>query len=246
MKLSVVIPVFNEKENILACYDELVKCFEAKLPEKKYDYEIIFSNDGSKDGCIELLEKYVEDKSLEHGKVIIHNEKVNSGKGKAVRLGVLDSSGDIIVYTDCDLAYGVDIIVEMLEKIQSGNADILLGSRAISQDGYSGYGFMRKLASKTYLKLLSFFAGFKHSDSQTGLKMFKGERGRKAFALCEVNGWAFDLEFLMISEKMGAVIEEYPVRIINHKKSKIKLVSDSLKMLRDVRMIKRRVKKLNV
>ena len=119
----------------------------------------------------------------------------------------------------------------------------MIGSRAIDPDGYKGYTFIRRLASKAYLKVLTVYAGFSHSDSQCGIKMFRGEAAKKIFSYCEIDKWAFDFEALLIAKKLGMKVDEHPVHIINHRDSKIHLISDSIRMMGDIRRIKKRVKK---
>ena len=246
MLFSVIIPMYNEKANAVNCAVDLTTKLESAAEALSFEYEIIFSDDGSRDGCGDLVRKWTDEANLNHGKVIVYTAEKNSGKGMAVRLGVMQSSGDYVLFTDCDRAYGCDVIVEMLSEIMSNGSDIVIGSRAIGKDGYNGYTFMRKLASKTYMKALSVVAGFKHSDSQCGIKMFKGDVARRIFPLCQVCGWAFDLEVLMIADKMGCTVSEFPVTVINHGESKVSLLRDSVKMLEDVRKIKKRVKTLKL
>lgn len=246
MFFSIVIPMYNEKTVAESCARELSDKLEDSASVLSFSYEIIFSDDGSSDGCGDIIREFAEKYPLKYGKINVVTSDKNCGKGSAVRLGILASSGDYVLFTDSDLAYGSEICVNMLMKLLSSYADVLIGSRAIADDGYAGYTFMRKIASKTYVKLLSIAAGFSHSDSQCGIKAFRGDSARKIFSFCEVNGWAFDFEVLMIAERAGYIIEEYPVRVINHRESKVRVVSDSIKMMRDVRKIKKRVNKLNI
>jgi dolichyl-phosphate beta-glucosyltransferase len=102
---------------------------------------------------------------------------------------------------------------------------------------------MRKLASKTYIKVLCIAGGFKLSDSQCGCKAFRGEAAKKIFSRCEVNGFAFDFEAILWSQRYGCKIVEMPVKIINHRESKVHVISDTFKMLRDLRKMKKRIRK---
>lgn len=246
MKLSVIIPMYNEKTVAEACARDLTQTLEAYAAVQNIEYEIIFSDDGSSDGCGALVEKYAAEHPLNHGEIRLVTAEKNAGKGHAVRLGMLSSVGDYVCFTDSDLAYGSEIIGKMFTDIRQNGGDLLIGSRAIHPEGYAGYTFMRKLASKTFIRLLAVTAGFKCSDSQSGMKMFHGDTARKIFANASVNGWAFDFEVLLIAQKMGKTIREYPVKVINHRESKVRLLSDSLRMMKDVRRIKNRVKTLEI
>ena len=159
---------------------------------------------------------------------------------------MLAATGDVLIFTDCDNAYGVDAVKRMTDMFEKSEYDIIVGSRNLSSDGYEGYTFIRKVASKTYIKMISIAAGFKLSDSQCGIKGFTGAAAKKIFSNTEVERWAFDLEALMIAGRLGYKIGEMPVKVINHRDSKIHVMSDSVKMLCDVRRMKKRVKQMEI
>lgn len=251
MKLSVIIPMYNEKAIAADCAKALIKKLDSDSLAHSYSYEIIFSDDGSTDGCGDTVRSYAAKNPPTNGSVSVITSEKNEGKGSAVRHGMLCADGDYILFTDCDLAYGVDIIPEMFRcavevSERDSRSAVVIGSRAISKDGYAGYTFLRKAASKIFKRLLCLTAGFSHSDSQSGLKIFRRDAAHDIFSNCVVNGWSFDFEALMIAEKLGYGIREYPVKIINHRSSKINLLSDTLKMLSDVRQIKKRVSSLEI
>ena len=204
-------------------------------------YELIFVNDGSSDGCDEKL------KGLALPGVRVEGYSDNRGKGSAVREGVLCSRGKYVLYTDCDLAYGVDVIKPAYDRIVADGADMLLGSRNLDASGYEGYTPLRRLMSKTYIRVIKTAAGFRYSDSQCGFKCLKGDVARKVFSECTVNGFAFDLEMLIVADNYKYKVTEMPVKIINHRQSQSKVnpVKDTFKMLSDVRKMKKqhRVKK---
>ncbi len=236
MKISVIIPVYNEEKNIEKCADRL----DSYLKNNFESYEIIFLNDGSTDSTLSVAQKI--EKSTLSVKVISYDN--NMGKGCAVRCGMIASSGDIAIFTDCDLAYGTDVIKNAVELFDKSQADIVIGSRNIMSDSYSEYTFMRKFMSKLYFKIIALASGFSHSDSQCGFKCFTKKCAHDIFSECTINGFAFDLEALIKADKKGYKIAELPVKILNHDKSesKVRPVRDTLKMLSDIRKIKRNEK----
>lgn len=237
MKFSLVIPMYNEKSIIADTAKTLSDYMDAHFK----DYEILFSNDGSKDGCDEIV------RELNLPNVRVTGYPNNQGKGCAVRTAVLEAKGDIVMFTDADLAYGTDVIARVAEKFaENPDADVVIGSRNLSKDGYEGYTLMRKIASKMYIKVLCIAGGFKLSDSQCGCKAFRGEAAQKIFSHCEVNGFAFDFEAILWSQKLGCKIAEMPVKIINHRESKVHVFSDTFKMLRDLRKMKKRIRKASI
>ena len=97
--------------------------------------------------------------------------------------------------------------------------------------------------SKVYIKVLCIAGGFKLSDSQCGCKAFEKTAAKDVFSRCAVNGFAFDFEAILWAQMLGMKISEMPVKIINHRESKINIIKDSFKMLKDVRNIRKRVNK---
>ena len=205
------------------------------------DFEIVFSDDGSTDGSKEAVN------ALGLSNVRTVGYEKNRGKGCAVRTAFLESIGDIAMFTDADLAYGTEVIGRVCAMFgENPDADLVIGSRNISADGYEGYTFLRKLASKVYIKVLCLAGGFKLSDSQCGCKAFRRDAVNKIFPHCTVDGFAFDFEAILWSQKFGMKIKEMPVKVINHRESKVRVLRDSVKMLRDLRKMKKRIKKSDI
>lgn len=239
MDISVVIPMYNEASII----EDTAKQLHKYLIERFGDgnFEILFSNDGSRDNCAELV------RSLGLSGVNVTGYAQNKGKGCAVRTACLEAQGDYVVFTDADLAYGTEVIGKVFDRFREvGDADLVIGSRNISKDGYEGYTFIRRLASKTYIKVLCIAGGFKLSDSQCGCKGFTNKAAKTIFSRCEVDGFAFDFEVILWAVKYGMKISELPVKIINHRESKVNVIRDTFRMLRDVRRMKKRIKKQSV
>ncbi len=232
---SLIIPMYNE-EKILP---KTIKTLHAYMQGAFDDYEIVFADDGSKDNS----RKIVEECGLPHIRVVGYAE--NHGKGCAVRHGMLAAKGDVRLFTDCDLAYGTEIIRTLYDKFTAADCDVMIGSRNLTEDGYAGYTAMRRLASKAYIKVLCMVGGFKLSDSQCGFKAFSGKAAEDIFSRCETDSFAFDFEAIMFATRLGYKICEIPVKIINHRESesKVSMLSDSMHMLRDVMRIKKHVKK---
>lgn len=205
------------------------------------DYELLYCDDGSTDGCADII------RALALPRVRVIGYKKNRGKGSAVRHAVMAAEGDIILCTDCDNAYGTDKIADVVGIFdRAPEVDAVIGSRSLERDGYAGYTFLRRVMSKTYIVVLQVLAGFRHTDSQCGFKAWRREAAKAVFSLCETDGWAFDIEALLIAEKLGFRVTETPVRVINHSDStsKIKPMRDTARMLRDLMRIKKHVKSI--
>jgi len=237
MMVSLIIPVYNEEKIVGSTVKTVRDYMENNF---KDDYEVIFVDDGSSDGTLDIINE-----SAGGGIKAITYEK-NKGKGGAVRTGILAAAGDLVFYTDCDLAYGLDVIktgCDIFGKNQ--DADIVIGSRRKHKDGYASYTLLRKIASVAIYMFIKICGGVKSSDSQSGIKGFRNGAAKKIFGLCEVDGWSFDCEVLLIADRLGHKVLEMPVTIINHGDSKIR-AADGLKLLKEILKIKKRVKKLEL
>ena len=233
MKISVIIPMYNEASII----EETAKTLYEYMSGRFSDWELLFSDDGSRDGCGDMV------RALGLPNVRVVGYEKNHGKGCAVRTAMLEANGDIRMFTDADLAYGTEVIGRVYDTFEADqDADMVIGSRNISADGYEGYTFIRKIMSKVYIKVLCVAGGFKLSDSQCGCKAFRGGAAEKVFSRCQVDGFAFDFEAILWAVKYDMKIAEMPVKIINHRESKVRMLRDTVKMLGDLRRMKKRIK----
>ena len=233
MKISVIIPMHNESDII----EKNAVILSQYLESNFENYQLIFSDDGSDDGCGELVKKLC----LPHTEVIRNDE--NKGKGFAVRQGVAVADGEIVIFTDADLAYGTDVLAEAVGGLIKSGCCVLIGSRNTSCGGYGNYPKIRTVASKVYIWTLGKIFGLNYSDFQCGFKAFDGNCAKKIFSLGEVDGFAFDLECLLLAQKLGYKITEMPVKITTHKSSNVSILKDSFGMLFDVVKIKRKIRK---
>ena len=229
--------MYNENRVIASTAQTLSAYMESHFE----DYEILFCNDGSTDGCNETVRAL----NLPHVRVTGYAQ--NQGKGYAVRTAMLEATGDIRMFTDADLAYGTDVIEQVANAFaQAPDAELVIGSRNLQKDGYEGYTLLRRLASKLYIRVLCMAGGFRLSDSQCGCKAFSAKAAETIFPHCEVNGFAFDFEAILWAVKYRFPIKEIPVRVINHGESKVRVVRDTFRMLRDLRQMKKRIRKVKI
>lgn len=232
MKVSVCIPMYNENAIIANTARVLSDYMSASFS----DYEILFCDDGSTDGCGNTV------RALELPNVRVIGYEQNRGKGYAVRTAMLEATGDIRMFTDADLAYGTDVIARVVETfMQNADASLVIGSRNISRDGYEGYTWLRRVASRAYIRVLCLAGGFRLSDSQCGCKAFRGEAAERIFSKCEVDRFAFDFEAILWAINLNMKIVEMPVKVINHGDSKVRIVRDTVRMLKDLRRMKKRI-----
>lgn len=159
-KLSIVIPVYNEKNTI----GEILKKVEAvELPLAK---EVILVDDGSTDGSREIL------KNLPAGKYKIFYLESNLGKGAALRFGFGQVSGDIIITQDADLEYDPEDYSKLIRPIMEGKADVVYGTRLAGSEARRVLYFWHYLANRCLTFLANMLSGLNLSDMETGYKVF--------------------------------------------------------------------------
>ena len=229
--LSLIIPAYNEG----AVIENTVREALRELPSLGEDWELIVVDDGSCDSTAAIAEKA----GAGHPVRVVRYEK-NRGKGCAVKTGVFEARGELLFCTDADLAYGLTIIKNAASLMRETDADILAGSRKKDREAYRSYPFVRKLTSECFSLASRVLTGMNY-DTQCGFKGYKREAARELFSRCREERFAFDFEIMLLAERLGMKIEELPVRIINHKGSKVNVIRDSLKMARDIFRIKKRV-----
>lgn len=242
--------MYNERaliaDTIAQLTDMCTRISETTAPGSDILWELIFSNDGSRDHCEDIVTAAAQNS---RHRIVLVGSADNHGKGAAIRTGIAASGGDIVAYTDCDLAYGTEQLADLILAHLASGADITIGSRSLHPDGYAGYTRLRKLASRIYMKILASFCGCKVSDSQAGIKCFRGSCARKVFAQCTIDRFAFDLEALSIASALGYDIAQYPVCILRSdeslgRTSRVKLLRDTFRMLKDLFKIKKHLREI--
>ena len=219
MKISLVIPVYNYEKRLNEKVDFLLEYFG----ESKHDHEIIFVNDGSKDGSVKILSQ------LKAPFKVINLEK-NKGKGAAVRAGIEMASGDYVFFTDIDIPYHLSALDNAIMHLKSGY-EVILGSRALPD---SMSACMRPTDRRIGSKVFSFLANLvlpnKVQDTQCGFKGFKKHAAKRIFKEVKSDGFVFDVELIYHSQKQDLKTMMIPVHLIDDSESSVKFVRDSIKM----------------
>lgn len=172
MKLSIIIPVFNEAKNL----QKIVQMVQAE--PIKISKEIILIDDGSIDGTTEELKKFKTSSDLK----IVYLGK-NRGKGYAIRKGLEKATGDFILIQDADLEYSVKDYSKIIQPLILDEADIVYGSRFLGS--ISGMRWQNRLANKILTGTANLLYGIKITDEATAYKAFKKEIFNKINLKCE-------------------------------------------------------------
>jgi dolichyl-phosphate beta-glucosyltransferase len=237
MKLSIIIPAYNEEKRIKPTIHHILETFD-NYKLNKSEYEIIIVNDGSKDQTYKIIKEL----SDENENIKIIDCYKNSGKGKAIRLGVAKANGDILVIYDADAATPAKFIIEYSTLIQSGAYDIIIGSRELGLKlnyDVSYYKF-RRLSGRIFT-LLSKIVITGYKDTQCGFKLFKNEVGKRLFSMMQESGYAWDVELLALAKIFSYKVKEVPIDWHHKMGSKINMISDSISMIFQLLKIKKRL-----
>ena len=169
MKLSIIIPVYNE-ENTIERIVWAVKDATVEYKNIKVDKEIIVVDDCSKDNTRATLEKKLEGQVE---KIVYHT--VNQGKGAAIRTGIQHMTGDFMVVQDADLEYDPNEYSKLLMPIMDGKADVVYGSRFSGSDAHRVLYFWHFKGNQFLTTLSNMFSNLNLTDMETCYKMFKKE-----------------------------------------------------------------------
>jgi len=228
--LSVIIPAYNEEKRLPKTLREV----DEYLRKQNYNSEIIVVSDGSTDRTCEIVEGLKNE--IKNLKLIC--EKINQGKGYAVRIGMLKAKGEFRLFTDADNSTPIEQIEKMWPYFEEGY-EIVIGSRDIKGAVLDPpQNLFRRFVGEVFKYLRKIIVNlWEIEDSQCGFKCFKGEAAEKIFPKCKINRFAFDPEILLVGKKLGYKIKEVPVYWKNDPNSKVRLKS-MVKMLLDLLKIR--------
>jgi dolichol-phosphate mannosyltransferase len=203
LKASIIIPVHNQEEKISTTLTKVKHVLSLVF----LDFELIVVNDGSLDNTLEVLKKE-EQKSDSHLHVVSYMP--NRGKGYAVRRGVMESRGDLVLYIDGDLEVSPEAIKDFVRELE--NYDLVIASKAHPLSEINA-PILRKFLSRAFNLLVRTIVDIPLKDTQAGLKAGNGGTLRIIFKNMLVNRFAFDVEMLTVATFLNLKIKEMPITV---------------------------------
>ncbi|MEK6567517.1 MAG: glycosyltransferase [Candidatus Omnitrophota bacterium] len=201
-KISVIIPAYNEAGIIEGGLNETIRVFN----NFGCKYEIIVVDDGSSDNTFQNILKV----SSRHTNIIVKQLKHNRGKGRALKVGFRQSSGEYVVFLDADMELHPAQLQTFFDIMRLDEADVVIGSKR-HPNSRLNYPLQRKIISSVYFFLIKIFFGLPIRDTQTGLKLFKYEVLKRVFPRILVKAFGYDLEILVNVHRLGYRIAEAPI-----------------------------------
>jgi dolichyl-phosphate beta-glucosyltransferase len=220
--LSVVIPAYNESERILPTLGAMAVVTSGF----DYPWELIVSDDGSKDDTAALVER-LSWKNL----TLVHH--ANTGKGGAVKRGVEAARGERLLFADADNSTPIEELPRLMQKLDDGY-DLAVGSRVGEGAKEENKSFVRHATSWGLRAVARKLSGVQVRDTQCGFKLFSRKAANALFSRQQMMGFSFDLELLYLANKLGLRVAEVPVRWFDAPGSKVESVKDGVQFLKDI------------
>jgi len=231
--LSLVVPAYNEEKRIENPLDKVVHYLRNHFNQ----WELIYSDDGSTDGTaaklLKMKEKYPEIKVVTAPK--------NKGKGSAVRIGMKAASGNIVLFSDTDFSTPIEETERLIDFLQNGY-DVAIASRGLSASQVEVHqAWAREMMGKLFNILLRFLLPLDFMDTQCGFKMFSRKAVDIIIPKMHLDGFAFDVEMLVIAQANQLQIAEVPVIWRNVLDSRVHPIRNSMEMIRDILIVRHRL-----
>jgi glycosyltransferase involved in cell wall biosynthesis len=223
-RLSIVFPCLDEADRLPAT----LATYLAHYPP---EVELVVVDDGSTDDTLAVAEAV----AATDRRVRVLRSDRNHGKGHAVRTGVREARGELVVFTDADGSYApqeADRVVEALAQ-----APVAIGARRRTRAGAGP--LPRRLAGWVFNLAMRLLLPVDFHDTQCGLKGFRQQAAAAIFRRATVDGYAFDVEVLLLARRLELEVVEVEVRLTRHDGSRVRVAADAKRMLADVWAVRR-------
>jgi len=236
MKLSIIIPAYNEQDRIIRTLERTL----LYLKQQDYASEVIVVSDGSTDETRAVAERFEGG-----GKIALRSLEYhpNRGKGYAVRYGMLRGDGNFLLFMDADYSVPIEAVEKGMHFLEAGY-DIAIASRTLKGSQVIHHQkFFRELSARIYTFIQNVHLGIKYGDTQCGFKIFVRHAARMLFEKQRLDSVIFDPEILWLAKQAGCKVAEFPVEWRHVEDSRIQY--DSMKKSLFVFQELFRIKKLH-
>jgi glycosyltransferase involved in cell wall biosynthesis len=223
--LEIVIPVYNEQRVL----DANVRELHAYLSQEfTFAFQITIADNASTDATLAVAEALSQDLPQVG---VLHLER--KGRGRALRAAWSKSKADLVAYMDVDLSTDLSALADVLTPLLEGRRDIAIGSR-LAPGAQVTRGLKREVISRAYNLLLHTFLGVVFSDAQCGFKAGRREQIQVLLADVKDDAWFFDTELLYFAQRRGLSIQEVPVRWVEDRDSRVRILATAGEDLKGV------------
>eukprot|EP01083_Nonionella_stella_P014205 39935_1 len=209
-RYSILLPTYNEKQNLPL----IVQMIVSALKPHNIAFEIVIIDDNSPDGTYEVAKnlQFIFSSDI----IVLLRRPKKLGLGTAYMDGLKKASGNFIIIMDADFSHHPKYIPQFIEKQQSGDYDIVTGSRYIENGGVCGWGFSRKLVSRgaNFLATTALDPG-DLSDMTGSFRLYKRESLERVIEKVECKGYVFQMEIIVRAKSMGCSIAEVPIVFVD-------------------------------
>ncbi len=210
---SIVVPAYNERARIGATLEQMLEHLRAQ----QWSAEIIVVNDGSRDDTASFVSQF----AAEHPEVRLVENPGNQGKGYAVRNGMLNARGKVLLFTDADLSSPITEASKLFAALEKG-ADVAIGSRWLDPTlQFQRQSLKRQIMSRAFNLFTRAVLTFPYHDTQCGFKAFTRRAAEMIFPLQRITRWGFDAEIIYLAHHMKLNVAEVPVAWGHDERSKI-------------------------
>jgi dolichyl-phosphate beta-glucosyltransferase len=238
MDISIIIPALNEAAKIRRDVEEAARF----LVDRGFSGEIIIVDDGSSDETTEIVRRTRVPPGVRVEAIRLDR---NSGKGFAVRAGILESAGDLVIYADSGTCIPFNDALSSIERVRAGRLDMGLASRRLKETVICrNRPWRRRVLSWAFHQAAVVIAGLPRriTDSQCGFKLYRGNMARELFSGLETGGFLFEIEIILKALARGYVLEEFSVTWTCDLDTRLRPGSEALPVLKELIAVKRRVR----